>query len=204
LRTTGFAAGFAAVLAVAISACGGRESSGSGSVLARDSDFAGPKLASFVLTERSGRTARLEDLAGKPFVLDFVFTTCSTICPVMSGSMSRLQNALADTDVRLVSVTVDPETDTPEVLADYATKFGADAERWWFLTGTEEQIDALVSSVQLAREKDPNAPIGMQVTHSSRLIVVDGQGVVRGYFDGQGEEGVRAAEERARWLATQR
>lgn len=191
--------------ALALLACdggtGAAGGSGASDVLARDSQFAGPELAGFTLTERSGRDVRLSDLAGRPFVLAFVFTTCSTICPAMSARMKGLQDALEGTDARLVSVTVDPETDTPEVLAEYAARYGADPERWWFLTGSEEQIDALVRSVSLVRAKDPQAPLGLQVTHSSRLIVVDGEGVVRGYFDGQGDEGVRGAEERVRWLA---
>jgi protein SCO1/2 len=98
-------------------------------------------------------------------------------------------------------VTVDPETDTPAVLAEYAARHGADPERWLFLTGPEDRIDALVASAMLARGKDPTAELGMQVTHSSRFLVVDGEGVVRGYFDGQTDEGVRGAERRARWLA---
>ena len=114
--------------------------------------------------------------------------------------MRRLQTELAGSEVRLVTVTVDPLTDTPEVLADYAQRFGADKERWLFLTGDENAIHELAASVQLAVQREPGAPPGSQVTHATRFIVVDSGGVVRGYYDGLTDGGLAAAAARARFL----
>jgi len=177
--------------------------SGGGTTLAveADSDFEGPRLADFELTECSGRTVTRADLAGRPFVLDFIFTTCAGPCPRMSASMEVLQDELAGSDVRLVSVTVDPATDTPAVLAEYAERYGADPERWWFLTGEAEVLYGLARSVHLAAAPDPKAARGFQVSHSTKLLVVDGGGVVRGYYDGDSEAGRLGAIARARHLA---
>ena len=117
--------------------------------------------------------------------------------------MSRLQDELAGTDALLVSVSVDPKTDSVEVLGAYADSFGADPERWWFLTGAEDQMAALAASVYLAAVPDdtPDALIGYQVAHSTKFVVVDGRGVVRGYYDGRSVDGILAAAARVRFLA---
>jgi cytochrome oxidase Cu insertion factor (SCO1/SenC/PrrC family) len=194
----------AALLAAALTACGGdgpaASSGGSSLAVEADSDFRGPALPAFELTERSGREVTLADLAGRTWVLDFVFSTCTGPCPRMSAGMEVLQGELADTGVRLVSVSVDPERDTPEVLSAYADLYSADPERWWFLTGEREQVGALAQAVHLALAPDPDAPLGRQVTHSTRLLVIDGEGVVRGYYDGLSEEGRLGAAARARHL----
>ena len=170
------------------------------SVAAGDS-WKGQALADFKLIERSGREVTLADLRGRPALIDFIFTTCSGPCPMMSGRMQELQGELAGVDARFVSFTVDPETDTPEVLRAYAARFGADAERWWFLTGAEEQIDAVMASIWLARAENASAPNGMQVSHSTRFIALDARVAVRGYYDGDTAQGVRLAAARVRWLA---
>ena len=166
-----------------------------------DSDWVGPRLADFRMTASDGREVTLASLAGAPFVLDFVFTTCSGPCPRMSASLAELQGELRDTPVQLVSVSVDPETDTLEVLAAYAEAHGADPERWTFLRGDEAAVVELATSVLLPAARNPDADPGMQVAHSSRFVVVDGQGRVRGYYEGTTPEGRAAAAERARWLA---
>lgn len=189
---------------VALVAAGcSRESAAGGGSLARAADdaWSGPALSDFRMLERSGAQVALADLAGRPFVLDFVFTTCAGPCPLMSASMRELQGELADVDVRLVSVTVDPETDTLEVLRDYAERFEADPQRWLFLRGDEAALEALAASVALALKRDPTADVGFQVAHSTRLIVVDGAGIVRGYYEGTTPEGRAQAAARARWLA---
>jgi cytochrome oxidase Cu insertion factor (SCO1/SenC/PrrC family) len=197
----------AAALALVAAASGGCDRGASakgGSArfdLPADSEAVVGALHEFELVERSGRAVRLADLRGAPFVLAFVFTTCSGPCPRISGAMSELQRELAGSPVRLVTVSVDPETDTPEVLSRYARSLGADPERWLFLTGDERQIDALALSALAARAKDPSAPVGMQVTHSTRLLVVDAAGRIRGLYPGETGEGRQAARERALWLA---
>ncbi|MGH7406768.1 MAG: SCO family protein [Candidatus Methylomirabilales bacterium] len=98
----------------------------------------------FSLTERSGRQVRGSDLRGKVWIANFIYTHCPDTCPLQSGQIARLQADLAaEGDVRLVSITVDPERDTPEVLSRYADRFGAAPDRWIFLTGEKEAIHRL-------------------------------------------------------------
>jgi cytochrome oxidase Cu insertion factor (SCO1/SenC/PrrC family) len=170
--------------------------------VAADHPWSGPELADFALVRSDGNAVTRADLTGRPCVLDFVFSTCAGPCPAMSASMRILHDEL-DASVRLVSISVDPERDTPEVLAEYATSLGADAERWWFLTGEVDQLRALAQSVSLAVDPVPaaEAQLGFQVTHSTKFVVLDGEGRVRGYYDGTSEEGRAAAAARARFLA---
>lgn len=167
-----------------------------------DHPYVGPALAEFELVECHGASVGLDELAGRTVVLDFVFTTCAGPCPSMTANMRRLQDELADTEVLLVSVSVDPETDDAAVLRGYSETYGADPERWWFLTGAEDQMGALAESVYLAVVPDdtPDALIGYQVAHSTKFLVVDDEGRVRGYYDGRSEEGLAAVVARARHL----
>lgn len=190
------------VAALALCACGESNARPVTSLdRAADDEWVGPRLADFRMTASDGREVGSASLAGKPFVLDFVFTTCTGPCPLMSASMAELQRELADTPVRLVSVSVDPETDTLEVLAEYAAARGADPERWHFLRGDEAAVVALATSVSLPAQRDPTADPGMRVAHSARFVVVDGEGRVRGYYEGTTPAGRAAAAARARWLA---
>jgi protein SCO1 len=138
----------------------------------------------FELVERGGSRVSLASLRGKVWVADFVFTHCAGPCPLISSKMARLQEAVRGLeDVRLVTFTVDPERDTPEVLAEYAQHYRADAERWLFLTGPKEPIYRLVGDgFHLAVEQSED-DAGL-VSHSTRLVLVDGQGRIRGYYDG--------------------
>ncbi len=141
-------------------------------------------LPDFALVERDGSTVTLETLRGEVWVADFVFTHCAGPCPLLSAKMSRLQKAVADLeDVRLVSFTVDPERDTPEVLAEYSQHYKADAQRWLFLTGPKEPLYRLVGEGFLLAVDDGGPGAGL-VTHSTRFVLVDRQGHIRGYYDG--------------------
>ena len=191
----------------------------------------------FTLMERSGRPVRREDLQGKVWIASFIFTHCPDECPVMTAELAQLQSDFAAAaDFRLVSITVDPDRDTPAVLSQYADKFNADPERWLFLTGDRRVI------YQLAREgfrlgisapmEDPQGGLGRGQTistaasvngarrlltqevgaagagtlrrwlqamapsqawadhgragaigHSTRLVLIDRQGRIRGYYD---------------------
>ena len=204
-----WAAAVLALAGLASSGCGGDSAGGSvsggqGSELARaaDDDWSGPQVADFTMLERSGRSVRRADLAGRTLVLDFIFTTCAGPCPLLSAGMSELQRELAETDVQLVSVTVDPQTDTLERLREYAQRFGADPKRWLFLRGEEPELAELARSVSLAVACDPGAATCFQVTHSTKVLVIDGEGRVRGYYDGTSPEERATAAARARWLAS--
>lgn len=103
------------------------------------------EVPDFALLEHSGKQVRRADLLGKVWIVNFIFTRCTAECPLMSSQMARLQDSLArEPDVRLVSITVDPEHDTPAVLARYAQNFAAQPQRWWFLTGDKAAIYRLV------------------------------------------------------------
>ena len=161
----------AATLAVAAFVSGGcsRESEGpakpAGTRLDVEpsSTFRGDVLAEFELVDQLGRKVTRAEFAGAPLVLDFIFTTCTGPCPRVSANMAQVQQKTAGSRIRLATFSVDPETDTPEVLAGYAQEHGADAERWRFLTGAEEQVDRVLRSLWLARSKNEEAALGMRV-----------------------------------------
>jgi protein SCO1/2 len=148
----------------------------------------------FALTERSGKTITNADLMGKIWVADFVYTTCPGPCPLVTASLARVQNAVMhDPHVQLVTFTVDPQTDTPPVLAAYANKFGADPDRWWFLTGPEKPLYDLIQNgfYQVVQDNRGQPPQDGQftVTHSTKMVLVDADGDVRGFYDGVDPDG---------------
>ena len=145
-------------------------------------------VGAFSLTERSGRTVTSEELAGKVWIASFQFTRCTGPCPQISATMQRLQRELADRPVVLVTFTVDPDHDDPQELARYAERFGADPERWLFLTGKQEEIYRLFNKGGFHVFAEPNTgkerQPGREVAHDTRLAVVDRRGTIRGYFAG--------------------
>ena len=141
----------------------------------------------FSLVERSGKTVTRHDLAGKVWVADFIFTNCGGTCPMMSEEMRKLQDVLPP-EIHMVSFTVDPSRDTAEVLAKYAQKFGADENRWWFLTGERQALyDLSIKGFKLALE-DTGGTRTEPITHSTRFALVDRQGMIRGYYGGTEDE----------------
>ena len=107
-------------------------------------------IAGFELVDQQGRIITEKDLDNKIYVADFFFTTCPSICPDMSVQMKRIHDKfIEDKDVMLVSHTVMPETDTPEVLADYANLYGASPDKWLFLTGDKKKFMTLPASPTL-------------------------------------------------------
>ena len=138
------------------------------------------QLPDFSLTNQHGGALSLADLGGKVWVADFIFTSCVTICPPMTDEMTRLQDEFAiESDLRFVSFSVDPERDTPAVLARYADRYGVDSSRWSFLTGEKALIYELAhDGFSLAAGYQ-----GSEILHSTRFVLVDRQGKVRGYYD---------------------
>ena len=138
-------------------------------------DDLGP-APSFQLTAETGQPFDSKSLAGHVWVADFVYTTCTGPCPMMSSQMHQLQNSTAEmTDVKLVSFTVDPAHDTPTVLAAYAKHFKQDPYRWHFLTGNMTQLNAVGLGFKL------NTVDG-SLTHSTRFALVDRRGHIRGFY----------------------
>ncbi len=154
----------------------------------------------FSLIERSGRPLKLSDLRGKVWIVNFIYTNCTDTCPVQSAEMAKLQAAVTEReDVRLVSISVDPERDTPEVLSRYAERFKADPDRWLFLTGGREEIyrlaqeGFLLSAVPVSTISgvDISAVDSNAVIHSSRFVLVGLQGRIRGYYDSRDTEALK-------------
>ena len=169
------------------------------------SDF-GP-VPEFSLIERSGTSVRLGDFAGKVWIVNFIYTTCTTTCPLQSAAMAKLQSSLDPREkVQLVSITVDPKRDTPEVLSRYADRFGADPDRWLFLTGKKKAIYQL--ALQGFRLSVAPAPNNTQkgdndFLHSSRLVLVDGGAKIRGYYPGNDPEALRRLTRDVKLLVNQ-
>ena len=129
----------------------------------------------FALTERSGQTVKLADFAGKVWVADFFYTTCPGPCPMLSSRLSDVQKELrTEPDLRLISISTDPEKDTPDVLKLYAEKFQA-TDRWLFLTGPKAVIYSLARDGFKLPIAEPASP-GGQIIHSTRLILIDKTG----------------------------
>jgi protein SCO1 len=135
----------------------------------------------FTLTERSSREVKNQELAGKIWIADFVYTSCGGICPIMSEKMRKLQDRLPP-EIQLVSFSVDPETDTPAVLTEYAKRYGADPNRWLFLTGNKESLYKLSKDGFKLAVQDTDGTQAEPITHSSRFALVDRQGRIRGYY----------------------
>lgn len=153
----------------------------------------------FSLTERSGRRVTLDDLAGRVWIADFIFTRCGGPCPRMTGSMARLASEFASSsDVRFVSFSVDPENDTPAVLDAYAKSYGADPERWLFLTGDPDAIRTLCHDgfrLGFAAAPPGEAAPGAEVAHSTRFVVVGRDGRIAGYYDDEDADSMRRLRE---------
>jgi protein SCO1 len=136
------------------------------------------KVPPFQLTSQTGETFERKALDGHVWVADFMFTSCPGPCPRMSSQMHAIQTATAaDTpDVKLVSFTVDPEHDSPEVLAAYGKHFLAQPGRWLFLTGPQNRLD------EIGRTGFKLNPVDGSLDHSTRFVLVDRAARIRGYY----------------------
>lgn len=152
---------------------------------------AGPELPDygalddFSLIERSGEPFRLKDMLGMIWIADFIFTRCSGPCPLLSTEMSALQKKLSR-DVGFLSFSVDPDYDSPAILNEYAAGYGAETGRWLFLTGDRSDMYRLIRE-GFHIGVDPNRKAksaGEAFIHSQRFVLVDGNGKIRGYYDG--------------------
>jgi protein SCO1 len=145
------------------------------------------ELPGFAFTERSGRRVVLDDLRGRVWVGIFFFSSCRGPCPALTLRMKELQDRLADVPaVRLVSFSLDPAVDTPEVLRVYADRYGADAERWWFLTGEEKathqlSVEGFLSAVQ-ELPVEAQREVGRFV-HGTHVALVDREGRMVGAYE---------------------
>lgn len=131
-------------------------------------------MSRFELIERSGQTVASEDLLGQPYVVSFFFSTCPSICIQQNQKVKELQDEFAGQGVRFVAISVDPETDTPEQLREYAARFGADKDQWLFLTGDLNYIRRVGTEVY-------RQPVNKQF-HTERFVLVDAKGEIEGFY----------------------
>ena len=143
-------------------------------------------IEDFQLMDSTGKWMGLQELKGKVWVADFVFTTCGGICPIMTKNMAELYKDFQESeDVRFVSISVNPEQDSPEALAEYAKKYEADPRQWHFLTGPRDTITRLVV-------KDFKLGLGDEIVfHKASFVLVDRKGRIRGYYDGTVEKDLK-------------
>ncbi len=143
-------------------------------------------IEDFTFTNQDGEQLSKKDLKGKVWIADFIFTSCADVCPPMTANMAKLQEMIKKEkleDVEIVSFSVDPTVDTPDVLKQYGQKFNADFSNWSFLTGyTQEEIEKFVLENFKALVKKPEA--GDQVIHGTDFYLVDQNGDMRKYYTG--------------------
>ena len=138
------------------------------------------QVEDFEFTTQDGDTLSLNDLKGQWWIADFIFTNCTTVCLPMTSNMVQLQAKLKEAnldEVQLISFTVDPERDSPEVLKEYAESYGADLSNWTFLTGYDfERIQEFsYNSFMSMVQKDPNSD---QVGHTVRFFLINPEGEI--------------------------
>lgn len=157
------------------------------------------------LTERSGRKLPLSDLKRKVWIADFIFTNCGGSCPIMSSTMASLQEQLKNiNNIVFVSFTVDPERDSPQALSEYAELYRASPSRWLFLTGEKEKLNYLThDGFHLAVAADSGSTVE-PIVHSTLFVLVDKQGVIRGYYDSTDEKALEKIVADARGLASEK
>jgi protein SCO1/2 len=158
------------------------------------------QVPDFALVDAQGRAFSLADMRGEVWLVGFVFTRCPSVCPAVSQAMAALQQRFEreGVQVKLLTVTVDPEHDTPQVLRSYAEGLGADPARWRFVTGDKPAIERLVVggfklAVGQRQELEPGI---FDIAHSTKLALIDPDGGIRGYY-GTDPDGVDEAFHRA-------
>ncbi|MDY3562304.1 SCO family protein [Gemmata sp. JC673] len=175
------------LFALILAGCG---SLSSPSQPAKEPDLEYP-VGEFVLTERSSATVTDRDLRGKVWIGSFIFTRCNGPCPAVTSSMQRLQTELAEElkggKLKLVTFTVDPARDDLKALNEYADARKADPKNWLFLTGDEKTIHRLLQDQfkqAVERKLGPDVKEGDEFGHSTRLVLVDRDGVIRAMYEG--------------------
>ena len=155
-------------------------------------------LPEFSLTDQNNQSLTLASLRGNVLLADVIFTRCAGQCPVMSAHMQAIQDGLpAELPVKLVTLTTDATFDTPEVLKKYAARYGARDGRWIFLTGSKAALrHATVDGLKLGvMDKPPGDRDNADdlFIHSQKLVLIDQNGQIRGYYDGETAEGATQA-----------
>ena len=149
-------------------------------------------VADFTLTNQDGKATTLADLSNHVWLADIIFTRCAGPCPILTGHMKSLQDALPQTSsARLVTLTTDPDYDSPAEMKKYGARFGADFSRWMFLTGTKADIaglagDSLKLSAVPVKPEDRKNDADLFI-HTTIFVVVDKHGRLRGSVETMGD-----------------
>ena len=155
-------------------------------------------LPQFSLIDEAGKPFRREDMIGRVWVADFVFTSCADACPRLQNKMKRIQDRLIPLEqggnIGLLSISVDPERDTPEKLRTYAQTFGARQGMWRYLTGEQKEVErTVVQGFHTAMAKlpvkgaDPHLE-AFDIMHGERFVLVDRNGRIRGFYDADDQD----------------
>jgi cytochrome oxidase Cu insertion factor (SCO1/SenC/PrrC family) len=152
----------------------------------------------FSLTDQNGKPITNADLRGHVWAVDFIFTHCAGPCPIMTAKMAELQKHLPNSSVKIVSVSVDPERDTPDVLKSYAQKYNADGSRWYFLTGKKSDVFDFAAGMKLTAKP---ADADSDILHDERILLIDQQGDVRGIYHSKEPESLSKLASDAEALA---
>mgnify|MGYP001278732740 FL=1 len=140
-------------------------------------------IPEFEFIDSEGQSVNLNTLKGKVWVADFIFTTCTMACPIMTGNMNTIHKKYKkNDDLRLVSISVYPEYDTPEVLKEYASQYNANTDKWHFLTGKEASVKNVIKNgFKIGDYEDI-------IFHSEKFALVDKNGMIRSYYNGMKTE----------------
>lgn len=150
-------------------------------------------LPEFTLSRQDGAEFGSKDLLGRVWIGNFIFTRCASTCPQQTKDLVSLQNEFADhprrEEIHFVSITVDPEHDTQQQLAEYAKNYQADLKHWSFLTGERKKIWKLCEQgFALPVFHNSDTDPGMLITHSEKCVVVDRENRIRGFYDTSDEQ----------------
>ena len=186
LTTTLWAVVVVAMIAfVATQALRARSRAGATSVMTASSDTPTQKFEPlydvpvFDLTDHNGQPITNKQLLGNVWIADFIFTNCAGPCPLMTLKMSELQKSVNRPDVKLVSFTVDPERDTPDVLKEYGRRYDAVDSRWSFVTGKTDAMYNVARGMKIAAQA---ATDDQPIIHSDRFLLIDRKGHIVGYY----------------------
>ena len=160
------------------------------------------RIPPFELSTHLGGTFSRADLAGKPTVVNFIFTRCPTVCPVFTMKMKRVGQQLPE-GVRLLSFSVDPAYDTPARLKSYADDHGVEGDRWLFLTGDASVVRATVEgglkiSMDKVGEDEKGVP---DIVHNTHFVLLDATGTIRGYYNSDDDDRIKELVRAAKFLA---
>lgn len=142
------------------------------------------QVPSFELTDQDGNTVTDKDMLGKVYVVEFFFTNCPTICPVMNENLIEVEADVNNPDLGIISITIDPKRDTPEVLKEYKDSHGITNPNWHFVTGDRDYILALSKQFNIYMDENDDAIEGLD--HSGRMAVIDKNGKIRSRYSDQG------------------